>query len=93
MVSSHPASSLSSLTAYPSLKENMKKYIKMAKLRIPVQAIKLKMQSEGYDPSLLDVRSRQKTLSITPQTLTLTMYFLETSISCMRDGQGGRSLG
>jgi hypothetical protein len=34
----------------------MRKYVRMFNMGIPAPAVKIKMQSEGYDPSLLDVR-------------------------------------
>lgn len=32
-----------------------KKFFKMVKVRVPVEAVKLKMQSEGLDPNVLDI--------------------------------------
>ncbi len=37
------------------LKENLEKYIKMVKYKIPLQAVKNKMISEGFDPDSIDV--------------------------------------
>ena len=34
--------------------DNMKKYIKMYNMGVPVPAVKMKMKVDGYDPSLLD---------------------------------------
>lgn len=34
--------------------EEVQKYFKMVQVGVPVQAVKLKMERDGFDPTLLD---------------------------------------